>query len=210
MVRVVLLAILLFWAEQNDVYAYIERIGNAAGIKPEFIGFSLGVANLMGFVGASLVAWLGLGWGGVPLVVATLLQLACLVVLMGNLSPMTYLVGLGVLALAWNIANPFQLGVLAGIDPSGRALALAATVTGVGLALGPAMAAVAIGVGGYSAVLWLGGALAVLSLALVLPPERAVARQLRAGCGTGLVVASRPDPVEIPRRLMKFTIPYQG
>lgn len=193
---VVLLAILLFWAEQNDVYAYIERIGNAAGIKPEFIGFSLGVANLMGFVGASLVAWLGTRMGRlVPLVVATLLQLACLVVLMGNLSPMTYLVGLGVLALAWNIANPFQLGVLAGIDPSGRALALATTVTGAGLALGPAMAAVAIGVGGYSAVLWLGGALAVLSLALVLPPERAVARQLRAGWVKGLVVASPPDTV---------------
>jgi predicted MFS family arabinose efflux permease len=193
---VVLLAILLFWAEQNDVYAYIERIGNAAGIKPEFIGFSLGVANLMGFVGASLVAWLGTRMGRlVPLVVATLLQLACLVVLMGNLSPMTYLVGLGVLALAWNIANPFQLGVLAGIDPSGRALALATTVTGAGLALGPAMAAVAIGVGGYSAVLWSGGALAVLSLALVLPPERAVARQLRAGWVKGLVVASPPDTV---------------
>jgi predicted MFS family arabinose efflux permease len=87
------------------------------------------------------------------------------------------------------------LGVLSGIDPSGRALALAATVTGAGLALGPAMAAVAIGVGGYSAVLWLGGALAVLSLALVLPPERAVARQLRAGCGKGLVVASPSETV---------------
>lgn len=188
---VVLLSILVFWAEQNDVYAYIERIGNAAGIKPEFIGFSIGVANLMGFVGASLVAWLGTRMGRVvPLVVATLLQLACLAVLMGRLSPMTYLVGLGVLALAWNVANPFQLGVLAGIDPSGRALALAATVTGAGLALGPAMAAIAIGVGGYGAVLWVAQGLAVLSLALILFPERAVAHQVPIGSGKGIVATS--------------------
>lgn len=188
---IVLLSILLFWAEQNDVYAYIERIGNAAGIKPEFIGFSLGVANLMGFVGAAFVAWLGTRAGRlIPLVLATVLQLGCLAVLMGHVGPTRYLVALGVLALAWNVVNPFQLGVLAGIDPSGKALALAATVTGVGLALGPAIAAVAIGMGGYGAVLWLGGALSVISLALVLPPERTVARQSRDSVVT--VLASSP------------------
>ncbi len=187
---VVLSSILLFWAEQNDVYAYIERIGNAAGISAEFIGFSLGVANLMGFVGAALVAWLGTRVGRVvPLVIATVLQVTCLAVLAGHVSPTSYLVALGVLALAWNIVNPFQLGVLAGIDPSGRALALAATVTGVGLALGPAIAAVAIGVAGYGAVLWLGGALSVISLALVLPPERVVVRQSSGGA-SNLFVAS--------------------
>jgi MFS family permease len=174
---VVLLSILLFWAEQNDVYAYIERIGNASGLTPEYIGFSLGAANLTGFVGAALVAWLGTRVGRVaPLVIATVLQLVCLAALAGHVNSVTYLVALGVLALAWNVVNPFQLGVLAGIDPSGKALALAATVTGGGLAIGPAAAALAIGVGGYGAVLWLGGSLSIISLALVLPPERAIAR----------------------------------
>jgi predicted MFS family arabinose efflux permease len=125
---------------------------------------------------------------------ATLLQLGCLAVLMGHVSPTSYILALGVLALAWNVVNPFQLGVLAGIDPSGRALALAATVTGVGLALGPAIAAVAIGMGGYGAVLWLGGALSVISLALVLQPERIVARQSRNSAGN-VLVDSPPETI---------------
>ena len=174
----VLASIMLFWAEQNAVYAYIERIGNAAGLNPEYIGFCLGVANLTGFAGASLVAWLGTRLGRlVPLLIATLLQLICLAAFAGHVSSMAYLVALGVIALSWNVVNPFQLGILAGVEPSGKALALAATVTGTGLAIGPAAGAVAIGAGGYGAILWLAGALAIISLVLLLPPQRAALRQ---------------------------------
>jgi predicted MFS family arabinose efflux permease len=174
----VLASIMLFWAEQNAVYAYIERIGNASGLNPEYIGFCLGVANLTGFAGASLVAWLGTRLGRlVPLLIATLLQLICLAAFAGHVSSMAYLVALGVIALSWNVVNPFQLGILAGVEPSGKALALAATVTGTGLAIGPAAGAVAIGAGGYGAILWLAGALAIISLVLLLPPQRAALRQ---------------------------------
>ncbi len=171
----VLLSILLFWAEQNDVYAYAERIGNAAGIDGQFIGFSLGVANLTGFVGASLVAALGTRLGRLaPMVLSTVVTVICFVVLMGTVGPWTYLVAISTAALCWNIMNPFQLGILAGVDPTGRSLALAATVTGAGLALGPAIGALAIGAGGYPAVLWLACALAVVSLLLLFPPLRAL------------------------------------
>lgn len=171
----VLLSILLFWADQNDVYAYIERIGNASGISEEFIGFSLGVANLTGFAGASLVAALGTRFGRLlPMLFATVINLVCLVILAQAVRPWTYLVALGAMAVSWNVVNPFQLGILAGVDPTGRALALAATVTGAGLAVGPAIGAIAVGIGGYVAVLWAAGALAVFSLVLMLPELRVV------------------------------------
>jgi len=171
----VLLSILLFWAEQNDVYAYAERIGNAAGIDGQFIGFSLGVANLTGFVGASLVAALGTRLGRLaPMVLSTALTVISFVVLMGSVGPWTFLVAISTAALCWNIMNPFQLGILAGVDPTGRSLALAATVTGAGLALGPAIGALAIGAGGYPAVLWLACALSAVTLLLLFPPLRAL------------------------------------
>lgn len=170
----VLAAILLFWASQNDVYTYIERVGAGAGLTPEFIGFSLGAANLTGFVGAALVAFLGTRFGRFwPLLVATLMQVACLAVLMQGFDGTTYLVALALLSLGWNIVNPFQLGVLAMVDTTGSALALAATVTGLGLAIGPAFAAMAVAVGRYAGVLWVAIALAVASLLLVLPALRA-------------------------------------
>jgi predicted MFS family arabinose efflux permease len=171
----VLVSILLFWADQNDVYAYIERIGNASGISAEFIGFSLGLANLTGFAGASLVAALGTRAGRrLPIVVATVINLACLAILGQSVGPWTYLVALGAMSLSWNVVNPLQLGILAGVDPTGKALALAATVTGAGLAIGPAIGALAIGIGSYVAVLWAAGALAIVSIALILPVLRVV------------------------------------
>jgi predicted MFS family arabinose efflux permease len=169
----VLLSILLFWADQNDIYAYIERVGNASQINPEFIGFSLGIANLTGFVGASLVAALGARAGRlIPILIATVINLGCLYVLSRPATPWVYLAAISVTSLTWNIVNPFQLGILASVDPTGKALALAATVTGAGLAIGPAIGAAAIGFGGYPAIFWIAGALAVVSVLLMLPALR--------------------------------------
>jgi predicted MFS family arabinose efflux permease len=174
----VLASILLFWAEQNAVYAYVERIGNASGLSGEFIGFSLGLANLTGFAGAMLVAWLGARLGRLlPLVIATLIQLVCLAALSGHVTSVAYIAGIGSMALAWNVVNPFQMSILAGVDPSGKALALATTVTGLGLAIGPAAGAVAIGFGGYAAILWLAAALSVVSVLLLLAPQNVLAKR---------------------------------
>lgn len=170
----VLTGILLFWTEQNAVYAYMERIGNRAGLSAEFIGFGLGAANLTGFAGAALVALMGSRAGRViPIAGSTLIQLACLATLGSRLGAVNYLLSITLIALAWNIANPFQLGILSSVDRNGKALALAATVTGAGLAAGPAAAAVMIRVAGYEGILWLAGVLAVVSLILVLPASRA-------------------------------------
>lgn len=172
-----LAAIMIFWAAQNDVYAYIERVGHASGLGATFIGFSLGVANLTGFVGASLVAALGTRVGRLlPLTGATAILLACIVPLTRPLTPLIFILSMGLTALAWNIVNPFQLGILASVDSTGRALALAATVTGAGLAIGPAVGATAIGIGGYDAVLWTSGLFEVISLLLVLPALHAMSR----------------------------------
>lgn len=172
----ILLAITMFWAHQNALYAYVERIGNASGLSPRFIGFTLGLANLAGFVGASLVAWLGTRFGRLwPLLVLTLVQVGCVWMLSGHVSSTTYLLSMGVIALSWNIVNPIQIGILAAVDQRGRWLALSSTVIGAGLALGPALGAAALRGEGYSSVLWLVAGLAVASTLLTLPVLRRAA-----------------------------------
>lgn len=167
---VMLLSITLFWAQQNALYAYMERIGTASGLSAQFIGFTLGLANLTGFAGASLVAWLGTRFGRTgPLVLSTAAQLACLWALSGTVHSSGYLVAIGVISLAWNIVNPIQVGILAGVDQGGRALALASTVIGVGLAIGPAMGAAVLRGTDYSRILSLAACLAVLSIVLAFP-----------------------------------------
>jgi predicted MFS family arabinose efflux permease len=170
----VLVSITLFWAQQNALYAYMERIGSAAGLSLQFIGFTLGLANLTGFVGASLVAWLGTRFGRLlPLVLSTGIQLACLWVLSGVVDSSAYLVAIATVSLAWNIINPIQIGILAGVDSSGRALGLASTVIGIGLAAGPALGAAVLHGKDYSGVLAVVAFLAVLSVVLVLPAMHA-------------------------------------
>lgn len=166
----VLGAILLFWAQQNALYAFMERIGNAAGLSIGYIGFVLGAANLTGFAGAALVAAFGQRLGrAVPLAVLTLLQLACIGLLAFVQGPLSYLLIIGAIALAWNVVNPIQLGLLASVDPGGRLLAMSATFMGVGLAAGPAMAALLVGQGAYGRLLFACGALLLLCTALMWP-----------------------------------------
>lgn len=173
----ILVAITLFWAHQNALYAYMERIGNASGLSAQFIGFTLGLANLTGFVGATLVAWLGGRFGRfLPLVLLTIVQVACVWVLAGNVTSTSYLLAIGVISLSWNVVNPIQIGILAGVDQRGRLLALSSTVIGVGLALGPALGAAALRGEGYGSVLSLVAALAVASTLLALPVVRRLAR----------------------------------
>ena len=176
----ILLAITLFWAHQNALYAYMERIGNASGLSAQFIGFTLGLANLTGFAGAALVAWAGSRFGRlIPLLVSTAIQLVCVWALSGTVSSVGYLVAIAVISLSWNVVNPMQIGVLAGVDRGGRLLALSSTVIGVGLAIGPALGAAVLRGADYSLVLWLVAGLAVASLLLALPvlgPARAAER----------------------------------
>lgn len=178
----VLLSVLVFFAEQNSVWAYAERIGTGAGLSPGFIGMSLGLTTLVGVGGAGLVAWLGTRFGRfLPLLGATLLQLAGLVFLRGQPDAMTYAAACAALAFAWNVMNPFQLGILAEIDASGRALPLAATLTGVGLAVGPTLAALVLTGSDYEPVLRLACVLAVVTMLLMLPALRHVRVQATTG-----------------------------
>jgi predicted MFS family arabinose efflux permease len=94
-------------------------------------------------------------------------------------------VATGAIALAWNVANPLQLGMLAVVDTDGRALAMSATVIGAGLALGPAVGASVVANGDYGRLLWFAAGLAALSFVLMLPALR------KRGAPDGLETVSR-------------------
>lgn len=167
----VLVSITLFWAQQNALYAYLERIGNASGLTSQYIGFVLGAGNLTGFLGAAIVAGIGSRYGRwLPLSISILAQLLCLWMLRGTLDPVGFLVVVGVMALAWNVINPYQLGILASVDKGGRALALSATFIGIGLSAGPAMAAMTVGDGHYGGILVLAATLTIASAVLLVVP----------------------------------------
>jgi MFS family permease len=175
----VLLSIVLFFTEQNAMWAFAERIGDGAGLSGQYVGFSLGMSALSAAAGAGLIAWLGTSFGRiVPLIVLTILQLACLAGLAGHVSGWMYLTSIMLITFVWNAAIPLQLGTLAEIDPNGRALALSATVTALGLTLGPAIAGLVVGnERNYSTINWVSAILAVFTLVLLIPAVLAIQRR---------------------------------
>lgn len=164
-----LAAIVIFLAQQGALWSYMERIGNRAGLSAVFIGLSLGLSTLTGFVGAALIAWLGNRNNRlIPLLVTMAIQLVALGALTGRPSALTFIAASAVLALCWNIVNPLQLSILADVDVTGKALALSATATGVGMAMGPSIGALSINAQGYGVLLSTVGALALVSVALMV------------------------------------------
>jgi predicted MFS family arabinose efflux permease len=173
----VLLSIFVFFAEQNALWAFAERIGSSAGLSGQYIGFALGVATLLSAVGASLVAWLGTRISrGLAVAGATLVQIGAFVWLGRELGASLFLILVVLLSIAWNIVNPFQLGILSQLDISGSSLALAPAATGLGLAAGPAIGAAVLSPGAYGTLLSVCAALAAISALLLWPPLGALKR----------------------------------
>jgi predicted MFS family arabinose efflux permease len=169
-----LVTVVTFLAQQGALWAYLERIGNRAGLSSVFIGFTLGCATLTGFAGASMVAWAGSRFDRRMLLLVTMVvEILALGALFGRPGAAMFLVANTILALFWNIVNPLQLGILADVDATGKALALAATATGTGMALGPSIGAVTLNVQGYEVLLVTVGALTVLSVGLMIAVLRA-------------------------------------
>lgn len=178
---VVLFSIFVFFAEQNAVWAYAERLGSAAGLSGQYIGFALGVGTLLSAVGAGLVAWLGTRISrGAAIAGATLVQVAAFVMLSRGFGPSMFLTLIVLLAIAWNVVNPFQLGILSKLDASGTSLALAPAATGLGLAAGPAIGAAVLAPGAYGMLLGVCAALAVVSSLLLWTPLIALRHQTAA------------------------------
>ena len=169
-----LVTVVTFLAQQGALWAYLERIGNRAGLSSVFIGFTLGCATLTGFAGASMVAWAGSRFDRRMLLLVTMVvEILALGALFGRPGAAVFLVANTILALCWNIVNPLQLGILADVDATGKALALAATATGTGMALGPSIAALTLNAQGYEMLLVTVGALTVLSVGLMIAVLRA-------------------------------------
>lgn len=171
------LSVFVFFAEHNALCAFAERIGSAAGLSGQYIGLALGVATLLSAAGAALVAWLGTRISrGLAVAGATLVQIGAFIWLGREPGASLFLILVVLLSIAWNIVNPFRLGILAQLDTSGSSLALAPAATGLGLAAGPAIGAAVLSPGAYAMLLCVCVALAATSALLLWPPLRALDR----------------------------------
>ncbi|HKJ18806.1 MAG TPA: YbfB/YjiJ family MFS transporter [Xanthomonadales bacterium] len=124
------------------VWAYLERMGNAAGLPGDYIGRTLGLSLLAALVGALLAAGFETRFGRVmPLLVTLGVQAIALVLLATDLSRTSFMLGVMLFAFGWNFPVAYQLAITVTIDVSGRLVVLFLSAVKLGYAVAPVIAA---------------------------------------------------------------------
>jgi len=133
-----LLAVFLFQAGNMALGAYIIGLGKSAGLAPDFISTTLGIAAWIGAVGAILVIWLGTRYGRFwPLTIALVLTVIGNWAFHFSTSETVYVVANVGTAITWAFVMPYLFGMCATFDKAGRTAALGGFFSKMGLATGP-------------------------------------------------------------------------
>jgi MFS family permease len=176
MVMVGLLAILLSFAGQGSIWAFLQTLGISHGFTVGGVANAMSAFAIMGIVG-SLVA------AAVPhRLPRSLLIGGALLALFGGLyalyapaSLIWYIAGCAIGGFYWNFVLPLLLGILARIDPTGQGSVLGGTMSSAGSALGPLLAGTLIQGTNYQPVGWLAAGLCIAGLVCVILVENRIA-----------------------------------
>ena len=174
-----MVALFLFQSGQMAAFAYRVELGLHYGWSASFISLVLAVSLWLGAPAALLVAWWSTRSGR--------LQPVCLgVVLMTSVTgmllvpqPLVFGVASVGFAVFFGVSFPYLLGVASELDNSGRMAAIGAFASSLGLATGPAIAAMLLGEGDHERVLVFACAALAISVLLVFGPARMLDRRAR-------------------------------
>jgi MFS family permease len=169
-----LMAMLLYFIAQGVVWAYLFLMGTADGLPEQQVANALTVSQFAGVLGALFASMAGARVGRLSaLTLGILGGSLCLFLLVGKTSYLTFGVVVCIYNFFWNMTHPTLLSAMAGFDRRGRVVLGATAMQMIGLAIGPALAAVVIPEGGYEHVIWVGVGLFVLSwISICLPVLR--------------------------------------
>ena len=158
-----------FEAANNAQFTYIERFGVFLGVSDQRIGFSLLIASLIGIPGAFSIVVIGQRLGTLgPLVFGiTIAMLGVATLLFAN-SYVAYFIGSCCMGFSWAFCLPFIQSFLATIDRKGSAIAAGTSLSTLGSAIGPGLAAVVVADSAYGNVFMLSIGLFVVTLLLFI------------------------------------------
>ncbi|HKJ19420.1 MAG TPA: MFS transporter [Woeseiaceae bacterium] len=167
-----LLATFLFQAANMGIYAYSIGIGKFAGLTPSFVSDSFGVAAWVAIAGSVLVILISTRFGRLlPVAAATWALHHSAVNPDSWLSSVFWLAQLTI-GIMWAFVISYLLGMNAEFDATGQMAALGGFASKMGLASGPAVAAMIVGESNYGFVINVATVALVLALFVVLMPAR--------------------------------------
>jgi predicted MFS family arabinose efflux permease len=162
-------SIFLFEAAIMGLWTYYERIGDAGGLPAQSIAYALSIGTFVGFLGSLAAAGLSTRFGRlIPIAIGIGLAIVSILMLRIDFSLILFVLSASAFCFAWYFSLPFLMAAIANIDASGRLLIFVNFVTGVGLTLGPAVAAKLQTEDSYEPVIWMGVISLVISFLLMI------------------------------------------
>lgn len=169
-VFIILVSFAFFFIGHAAIWAFVERIGDSAGLEAEYIASALALSTLISILGAVTAAILDVKIGRfIPLLVAGIAQIICFYVMMNGMGAVAFLIALAVFQFFWNFALPYHMGVIIHRDPSASFIVLVPTFQAIGIALGPALAGLAVDGGSYTGVILVSMVTLGIYLVMILP-----------------------------------------
>ncbi|MCC2614669.1 MFS transporter [Aestuariibacter halophilus] len=154
MLSLALLATFLFQAANMGLYAYVIGLGKEAGLSIDFISPTLGAAAWIGILGSIGVILLSTRFGRLkPLLISIALTAIATALLHYAQVKWLFIVANCLVGMTWAFAISYLLGLNAAFDKTGQTAALGGFASKMGLASGPAIAALVIGDNHYDVVI---------------------------------------------------------
>ncbi len=144
---------LLYYASVFGFWDFLERIGLAAGLASDAISLALGASQIAAVAGGMVAALASDRFGRIlPLTVAATGQLIVLWLLLGQFALVSYFIGACLYQGLYIIATSYMLGVIAKLDGGGKYVVIMNAMLGIGVAVGPSIAAALIRAGDYGGI----------------------------------------------------------
>lgn len=147
---------LVWYIAVGGLWAFIERIGDNAGLTDTDIGLALAIGMGVSIVGSIVATWQGDRFGRlVPFIFTMVVQVFVAALLLDFEGVVVYSLIWFVFNLVWNYALPYMYAGVAKADYSGKFVVLVPTAQSFGLGLGASIAGMLIADFGLPAVIYL-------------------------------------------------------
>ena len=184
LIALALLATFFFQAANMSIFAYVIGIGRNAMLEMDFISNVLGVAAWIAIVGSVLVILLSTRFGRtVPVGIAIVLTAFSLWLLHfsdikpGGWETSVYWWSNVLWGITWAFVISYLLGMCSEFDTTGQMAAMGGFASKMGLASGPAIAALMVGDNNYSLLINMSVVALILCLVVMITPARVLDRR---------------------------------
>jgi predicted MFS family arabinose efflux permease len=166
-----LIAIFLFQASNNALYAYIIGLGEFFGQQGAMITTTLGFAAWLGLVGAGLVVIISDRFGYLKtLMVGLFFTIVGTWAFLQSDVGWIWITANCLIGITWAYTISYLLGLASRFDVTGQMAAMGGFASKMGLASGPALAAMMLGEDNYVLITWAAVVgLVLCSLAVIYP-----------------------------------------